>query len=267
MATIDNKSLLDGSVRPIVSAALPRDNILQIFHIREGDNCEDAKPGIHIRISNTAEGTNIPLAFIDSFMGAGRGEGQNVLNSPPLVRIREYSSVLEVRDIVEGEDTNLKSGAYYRWVRPYGSVLVPVVVESDGTVKVLMQQVYRHQIGAPGWEFPMGGVKEGESPSDGARREMLEETGFMAEEIIPVIEGYTDPGSSTARETFFVGRGLREVSEMVEENEKIGELTAFSLERTLKMLDAGEIDRLETATGILSIYRMVREGKLEGAHT
>ena len=35
------------------------------------------------------------------------------------------------------------------------------------------------------WELPGGGLAEGEIPSDGARRELYEETGIVAEELGP----------------------------------------------------------------------------------
>ena len=35
------------------------------------------------------------------------------------------------------------------------------------------------------WELPGGGLKEGEIPSDGARRELYEETGIVADELGP----------------------------------------------------------------------------------
>jgi len=261
MATIDSKRLLDGGVRPIVSVALPKDNVLQIFHIREGDNIEDARPGMHIRMSNAAEGTNMPLAFIGSFTSTGRDKDQNVLNSPPLIRIKAYSSVLEVRDIVEGEDKNLKPGAYYRWVRPCGSVAVPVIIEADGTVKILLQRVYRHQIASFGWELPMGGVNEGETPLEGMKRELREETGFAAEKITLAFEGYTDPGTSTARETFYIAEGLRRIGGRQDENETVEKLHPFSLNECLEMIDGKEIDRIESIAGIYHVYRMVNEGQ------
>lgn len=267
MATMDRKGTVLKNVKPIVSVGLPANGaVLHIRHIARDDNVSDAEPGMHISLERTGNVTkDIPLPFIESFRSV---KINNVLDLEPLVSIKAYNSLFEARGVRKGDDPNiLKPGAYYRWDRPYGSVLVPVIVDSDGTVRILMQQVYRHQIAASGWEFPMGGLNKDETRLDGAKREMREETGMEPKEVTQVIDGYTDPGTSTARETFYVGSGLREVGGRVDENERIGNLTAFDLNEALRMLDNGEIDRLETATGILSVYRMVREGKLRGVRT
>lgn len=252
-------------VRPIVSAILPGNNVLQIINVKRNESVEDAQPGLHVRL--VKDGSAVSVAFVDSFAidALRREKPANVLDLQPIVKIRAYSSIFEVRDIEEGDDKDLKPGAYYRWVRPYGSVVVPIIVESDGNIKILMQQVYRHQIAKSGWELPMGGLNEAETPLDAAKREFQEETGLSAKQVNDAFSGYTDPGTSTAGETFYIAQGLREVGGKMEENETIGKLRAFSLMECLRMVDDKEIDRIETIAGIYHVYRMANEGKFEQA--
>jgi hypothetical protein len=187
MATAPKQKLEE--VRPIVSAVFLGGRTLSIVNLRE--NAADAPKGMHISITDQ-EGKRIPLVFIAPVESPLIREGANVLNLPPLVSIKAYSSRLEVREVAEGDDANLAPGTYYRWVRPYGSVVIPVVVDLDGSVNILLQQVYRHQIGKFFWELPMGGVEEGETPLAAAGREFREETGLSAKQTKEAISGHTD---------------------------------------------------------------------------
>jgi ADP-ribose pyrophosphatase len=247
-------------IRPVASAVFPDKSVLGFINVRR-DEVEGMAPGIYVVKDNSP----FPVAFISSIAtdALRRERPENVLDLQPLIRIKAYSSVFEVRVVEDGDDKNLKPGAYYRWVRPYGSVAVPVVVESDGNVKILMQQMYRHQIAKFVWELPMGGVNEGESPLDGVKRELQTETGFVAEQVGEAFSGYTDPGTSTAKETFYIAQGLREVGGITEENEAIGTLKSFNLKECLEMIDRKEIESIESIAGIYHVYRMVNEGKLK----
>jgi 8-oxo-dGTP pyrophosphatase MutT (NUDIX family) len=55
-----------------------------------------------------------------------------------------------------------------------------VVIDEDD--RVLLVGQHRYALGEPSWEIPEGGVPAGETPLDGMRRELLEETGVEATE-------------------------------------------------------------------------------------
>jgi ADP-ribose pyrophosphatase len=48
----------------------------------------------------------------------------------------------------------------------------------------------------------------GESRESAARRELLEETGYLAETLEPLIEFFTTPGGSTEKIAIFLAKGL-----------------------------------------------------------
>ena len=54
------------------------------------------------------------------------------------------------------------------------------------------------------WFLPGGGVRFGEDPEAGLRREVEEETGFRLARIEPVLTAYMSPGSVTERLHFYV---------------------------------------------------------------
>ena len=53
-------------------------------------------------------------------------------------------------------------------------------------------------------EAPAGMIDEGEEALEAARRELEEETGCIAEKIIKVAEGYSDPGSSSGITNLYI---------------------------------------------------------------
>ncbi len=91
--------------------------------------------------------------------------------------------------------------------------IVVVVGTTDRGGIVLVSQ-WREPVEAWVLEWPAGlaGDRPGdreETLPDAARREFLEETGFEADSLEPVLTGPPSPGLSSERVTFFRARGLR----------------------------------------------------------
>ena len=59
--------------------------------------------------------------------------------------------------------------------------------------EVVLIRQYRHGVKEILWEIPGGAVEEGEDPAEGAKRELLEETGYTASEFIEVAKLYANP--------------------------------------------------------------------------
>lgn len=73
---------------------------------------------------------------------------------------------------------------------------------------VLVDQ-YRRGLGAVSRELPAGVIEPDETPLEAARRELLEETGYAAEEWIALSSVSPEPSRNTARAHLFVARGAR----------------------------------------------------------
>jgi len=76
---------------------------------------------------------------------------------------------------------------------------------------VLVKQ-YRHGVCDVLWEFPGGVVEDGEHPMDGAKRELLEETGYAASNLIEVGQIYPNPALQTNTLYCFLALDVEKVS-------------------------------------------------------
>ena len=88
--------------------------------------------------------------------------------------------------------------------------VVPVTTSGE----VVLVRQYRHGLDGFTVEIPGGMVDSGESPRSAAGRELLEETGFRAAEIVSL--GTTNPNPALFGNTLhvFLGRGARRVAEV-----------------------------------------------------
>ena len=89
---------------------------------------------------------------------------------------------------------------------------VNVVALTKNNEVVLVKQ-YRHGICDVLWEFPGGVVEEDEDPIEGAKRELLEETGYTASTFIEVGKLYPNPAFQTNTLYCFLALDAEKVSE------------------------------------------------------
>jgi ADP-ribose pyrophosphatase len=132
-------------------------------------------------------------------------------------------------------------------VRQQGSVAA-LAVHDDGQV-VLVRQ-YRYPVDEAVWEVPAGRLDAGETPQEGARRELEEEVGLRAAHLEPMSVFYTTPGFCDERMYLFRATGLTRVPPRPEEDERIEALT-LSLEAARGMVTRGEVCEGKTLVALL----------------
>lgn len=102
-------------------------------------------------------------------------------------------------------------------VHPGAVVILPLL--DDG--RLLMIRNYRYTVEQELWELPAGTREPFEETIETARRELVEETGYEAGEMEPLMEFFTSPGILTERMFAFVARNLKPVGQKLEEGEQI----------------------------------------------
>ncbi len=78
-----------------------------------------------------------------------------------------------------------------------------------GNVVVLKQ--YKHGVGKVALTLPGGGIEAGEDPVDAAERELLEETGFAADGIVPLGSFVLNGNQRIAKSHVFLATGCSQI--------------------------------------------------------
>ena len=86
--------------------------------------------------------------------------------------------------------------------------VIAVVPDQDGRDCFLMVRQFRHGLGRAVWEFPGGMVDEGESAQTAAARELEEETGWKASNLVLVGKTNPNPSFMTNSVSTFRAEGL-----------------------------------------------------------
>jgi ADP-ribose pyrophosphatase len=84
-------------------------------------------------------------------------------------------------------------------------VVIPYLEAEDS---FLFIEQYRDAVGKTLLELPAGMVKEGEDPMAAAQRELLEETGYTATEMLKLSTYYTSPGFTNEQHHLYLATGL-----------------------------------------------------------
>jgi ADP-ribose pyrophosphatase len=132
-------------------------------------------------------------------------------------------------------------------VRHAGSVAA-LPVHADGRV-VLVRQ-YRYPVDREVWELPAGRLDGGESPEEGARRELEEEVGLRAGAMEALSVFYTTPGFCDETMHLFRATALSPVPPRPEDDERI-EVGTFTLADAREMIRLGEIGEGKTLVALL----------------
>lgn len=103
--------------------------------------------------------------------------------------------------------------------------------------------------------FPAGYIEKGEEPIVGAKRELMEETGYYSKEMFELDSFYQDEGCSSALNHLFLATNCQKVGEQkLDENEIIKYMT-FTYEELL------ELENLNYIKGVNSKMALVKAKK------
>jgi 8-oxo-dGTP pyrophosphatase MutT (NUDIX family) len=136
--------------------------------------------------------------------------GSDVLYENPWIRVREDQVI----------QPDGKSGTF--GVVELGRAVAVLPVHDDGDVSLV--RVFRYTINAECIETVAGGIGEDESAEDAARRELQEEIGLAADELIDLGETQQMTEIVVSPVRLFVARGLRDVPSNQDPTEELSRL-------------------------------------------
>ncbi|MDY6989859.1 MAG: NUDIX hydrolase [Thermodesulfobacteriota bacterium] len=131
---------------------------------------------------------------------------------------------------------------------PGAAAMVPLF--DDGQVALIKQ--YRHAVGEFLWEVPAGTLEPDESPLACARRELVEETGFEAKDLVKVAKILPAPGYTDECIHIFLATGLTPAEQKLDDDEVL-EVRPTPFERAIEMIKEGKIQDAKTITGLLLV--------------
>ena len=132
-----------------------------------------------------------------------------------------------------------------------GSVVVHPVLP-DG--RVLLIQQYRYAARQYLWELVAGRMDHGETPIEGAARELKEETGYTAKKLKIFLEFFPTPGFLEEKMYLLLAKGLTPGKAEPEEDEKIV-TRAYTHKQLDEMLRKKNLRDAKTIAGVLYYLR------------
>lgn len=132
-----------------------------------------------------------------------------------------------------------------------GSVVVLPIFD-DGRMLLICQ--YRHSVGGYLWELVAGRMEPGENSLSGAKRELLEETGYTARAWQKILDVFPTPGFVSERMVVYVARDLRAGMAQPEADERITARAFFPREME-NWIREGKLRDAKSIAGILYYLR------------
>jgi len=141
-------------------------------------------------------------------------------------------------------------------VHPGAVMVIPLLFDADGSPRLVLERQFRYPVGEVMIEFPAGKLDPGEDRLACARRELAEETGFVAREwaragvIHPVIS------YSTEFIEIWFARGLVAGPQRLDAGEFLDVFTATPQQLTAWCRD-GAVTDAKTVAGLLWVQEVL----------
>lgn len=135
-------------------------------------------------------------------------------------------------------------------VRHPGSVVILAVDKTRSQVRVLLERQFRYCAGDFLWELPAGTLDPEEDELSAAKRELLEETGYLAERWQLALKFFVSPGITNETMAVYLAEGLRGGKARPEADEVIRKRMVPMFD-AVRMILRGKIRDGKTIAGIL----------------
>jgi len=139
-------------------------------------------------------------------------------------------------------------------LHPGAAIILPVF--DDGSV--LLERQFRYPLGQHFYELPAGKLEADEPPLETAKRELLEETGYLAGEWRELGRFHPCIGYSDEQIDFFLARKLEFKGAQPDEGEFL-ETLRMPLAETLDWIRRGRITDGKTILGLFWAEKLLKE--------
>jgi ADP-ribose pyrophosphatase len=136
-----------------------------------------------------------------------------------------------------------------------GAVAVLAILDNGNLV---MERQYRYAPQREFIELPAGKIDSGEDILQTAKRELLEETGFVASEWTHLTTTWPCIGYADERMEYFLARGLKHEGDKLDEGEFL-EVFELSLEESIDWVRQGRINDTKTIVGLFWLEKYLNE--------
>lgn len=169
-------------------------------------------------------------------------------------RQQEYKSAIFNVNKVERKSKSGKTATFVELDCPEWVMVIPFFIDPDGIEYFIMERQFRHGSESITVEFPAGLVEKGEEAILGAKRELLEETGCIANKYILLGSVNPNPAFMNNRQYFYLAEDLSLVQEQnLDANEEI-DVIAVKVEDAIKNIAKGDNGIMTSALGLYLSY-------------
>lgn len=159
------------------------------------------------------------------------------------------------RDTVTLPDGASATREYF--VHPGAVMVIPLLQDDAGQIRVVLERQFRYPIGQVMVEFPAGKLDAGESVQFCAQRELLEETGYTATEWARAGQMHPVIAYSTEFIDIWFARGLTPGTAQLDAGEFLEVFTA-TLDELLQWCQQGRVTDAKTLAGALWLQQVLQ---------
>ncbi len=175
--------------------------------------------------------------------------GFNIEDHEILGRKTAYKApFFEVQEL----DMSLPNGnkaTYYNVHHNGGAGVIPVMDDN----KIVLIKQYRCAMEGTMYEIPSGKIEIGEDPMECAKREVQEETGYVADNITFLSKFYSLIGFCDEITYLYKATNIKKLEQNLDEDEFV-DVHYFTIDEAMEMVKNGDIIDSKTIIAIQMIY-------------
>ncbi len=135
------------------------------------------------------------------------------------------------------------------------------IIVLDEEMNIYLVGQYRFAMDAYSWEIPEGGAPAGSDTLENGKRELLEETGLMADHWQPLLQMHLSNSVSDEFAQVYLATGLTQHEAAPEETEDLA-IKKIPFAEAYRMVEDGIITDSMSVAAIIKIKLLSAEGKL-----